>query len=581
MAQNEWESAPIDKTDPTNLINFGKKTGSVDNFKKLNPNLQENLISAAEAFYKRTGEKLQVNSSYRSVQDQKRLYDESIAAGREGFTASGMPIAKPGQSKHQSEVAVDIQQGSNPIAREILSQYGLQRPHKNDPVHFEFVPVTPKEAPQPQTTQPMQPAQPTAPVAVAPQQPASPAPRQRGRIGPQPGGFMGAEGSGPTLADLGNVVKQGGQNLATLTNPLARGATFGTSVYPEAAIRQQPGESYQQALARTRQIYEQQGQAFPEYQLGGELVGGLISGGGAGAGLTKVAAPVVGKALAPVVGQTLAGAAGAGTTTYTATPETTAQQAGIAAGVGGAIGGGATAVTALGNKLINKLGEKTIREGVENALIRAQSENAIERNAARSDLTGIFKERYDQFQRNAHRQKWQEFLGAETPAEAKAIAKGMSLADFARFTTQNIDTLNYAREASRAAGVAPGGGTLAEQKMANILRLRSLAEGAMGQQMMPATLGGLGGALVGGNYGVDPTTAGFGGALAGAMLGPRVISMGSGAAGAYALTPSLQRAMLSAGPVTQAVSTPIVGQAAKSMTAKPVNEWESAPRVKD
>jgi hypothetical protein len=277
----------------------------------------------------------------------------------------------------------------------------------------------------------------------------------------------------------------------------------------------------------------------------------------------------------------LAGAAGAGTTTYTATPETTAQQAGIAAGVGGAIGGGATAVTALGNKLINKLGEKTIREGVENALIRAQSENAIERNAARSDLTGIFKERYDQFQRNAHRQKWQEFLGAETPAEAKAIAKGMSLADFARFTTQNIDTLNYAREASRAAGVAPGGGTLAEQKMANILRLRSLAEGAMGQQMMPATLGGLGGALVGGNYGVDPTTAGFGGALAGAMLGPRVISMGSGAAGAYALTPSLQRAMLSAGPVTQAVSTPIVGQAAKSMTAKPVNEWESAPRVKD
>jgi hypothetical protein len=582
MAQNEWESAPIDKTDPSNLLNFGRRTGSIDNFKKLDPNLQQNLIDAAEEYFKRTGQKLQVNSSYRSVQDQKRLYDESISAGREGFTASGMPIAKPGQSKHQSSVAVDIQQGRNPIAQEILSQYGLKQTVKNDPVHFEFAPVTPKAEPKPvQPTQP-QPVQPVAPVAVAQPQPAPPAPpRQRGRIGPQPGGFMGAEGPGPTLADFANAVKQGGQNLATLTNPLARGATFGASVYPEAAIRQQPGESYQQALARTRQIYEQQGQAFPAYQIGGELVGGLVSGVGAGAGLTKAAAPVVGKALAPVVGQTLAGAGGAGTTTYTATPETTAQQAGIAAGVGGAIGGGATAVTALGNKLVNKLGQKTIREGVESALVKAQSENAIERTNARSDLTNIFYDRYKQFQRSADKPQWQKFLGVDDPKVAKDIAKNMSMADFARLTTQNVDSLNFAREAASAAGTAPRAGAKAEQGMANILRLRSLAEGAVGQQMMPATLGGLGGALYGGAMGYDPTTTGFGGALAGAMLGPRVVAMGSGAAGAYALTPAFQRAVISAGPAAQAVSTPIVGQAAKSMTAKPANEWESAPIVKD
>jgi hypothetical protein len=581
MAQNEWESAPIDKTDPTNLINFGKKTGSVDNFKKLDPNLQQNLINAAEAFYQRTGEKLQVNSGYRSVQDQKRLYDESIAAGREGFTASGMPIAKPGQSKHQSKVAVDIQQGRNPVAQEILSQYGLKQPHKNDPVHFEFAPVTPKAEPQ---TQPVQPVQPVAvapqPIQAAQPAPAAPQPRQRGRIGPQPGGFMGAEGPGPTLADFGNVIKQGGQNLATLTNPLARGATFGTSVYPEAAIRQQPGESYQQALARTRQIYEQQGQAFPAYQMGGELVGGLISGVGAGAGLTKVAAPVVGKALAPVVGQTLAGAAGAGTTTYTATPETTLEQAGIAAGVGGAVGGGATAVTALGNKLINKLGEKTIRESVENALVKAQSPNTIERKTARSDLINIFGDRYKIFQRSADKPKWKEMLGVDDPKEAKEIAKNMSLPDFSRMMTESADRLTFAREAAYKSGIAPRAGALSEEKVAQVLKYRSLAEGAMGQ-LAPTTLGGLGGALVGGTYGVDPTTAGFGGALAGAVLGPRAVSMGSGAAGAYTLSPALKRAVVAAGPAMQTISTPIVGQAAKSMTAKPVNEWESAPRVKD
>ena len=157
----------------------------------------------------------------------------------------------------------------------------------------------------------------------------------------------------------------------------------------------------------------------------------------------------------------------------------------------------------------------------------------------------------------------------------------MTMADFARLTTQNVDSLNFAREASRAAGTAPRAGAIAEKESANILRLRSLAEGAVGQQMMPATLGGLGGALYGGSMGYDPTTTGFGGALAGAMLGPRVVSMGSGAAGAYALTPALQRAVVSAGPATQAISTPIVGQAAKSMTAKPVNEWESAPIVRD
>jgi hypothetical protein len=153
------------------------------------------------------------------------------------------------------------------------------------------------------------------------------------------------------------------------------------------------------------------------------------------------------------------------------------------------------------------------------------------------------------------------------------------VADFARLTTQNVDSLNFARNAASAAGTAPRAGAQAEQGMANILRLRSLAQGAMGQQMMPATLGGLGGAVVGSTMGYDPTTTGFGGALAGAMLGPRVVSMGSGAAGAYALSPALQRAVVSAGPATQAVSTPIVGQSAKSMTA--TNEWESAPIVKD
>jgi hypothetical protein len=586
MAKNEWESAPIDKSDPTNLLVFGSRTGSVDNFNKLDPALRQNLIDAAEAYYQRTGKKLQVNSSFRSVEDQKRLYDESVKAGRPGIGPTGMPIAKPGRSRHQSAMAIDIQQGkSDPVAREILGQYGLVQTVKNDPVHFEMAPIATGAPAQPQPVQ-AQPVQ--EPVQAQPVQapPPAPQPRQRGRIGPQPGGFMGAEGPGPTISDIANAIRQGGQNLATLVNPMVRGATFGTSVYPEAAIRQQPGETYEQALARTRQIYEQQGQAFPGFQIAGELAGGVASGVGAGAALTKAAAPVAGSVLAPIIGQGAAGAAGAGLTTYTARPETTATEAGIAAGIGGAIGGGATAATALGSKLVNTVGSRVVRENVEGALAKLESPNAAERRDAAIALNAIFGDRFRQFKNTADRPQWRSIIGVDNPAAAKEIAKNMTIADFARMSTESIDNLNFARTASAAAGTAPRAGAQAEQQMATALRMRTLLQGTQaGQQMIPTTLSGLGGALIGGAMGYDPTTTGFGGALAGAVLGPAMARGAGSGAGVLALTPSFQRAMTQVGPVTQAIATPATGQVAKVLTApqaaQPVNEWESAPIAKD
>ena len=103
----------------------------------LDPTLRERVIKAAVEYNAATGGgRLTINSAYRSPADQKRLYEESIRAGREGFTASNMPIAKPGDSPHEKGLAVDIQEHNNPAAMAALNRAGLYNRVRGDPVHF-------------------------------------------------------------------------------------------------------------------------------------------------------------------------------------------------------------------------------------------------------------------------------------------------------------------------------------------------------------------------------------------------------------------------------------------------------------
>jgi len=93
-------------------------------------------VSKATAEYKQvTGKTATITSGVREREKQERMYNEYVAGGRKG-----KPVAPPGNSKHETGNAVDINQAdADAMARMgILQKYGLNRPVANDPVHIEL-----------------------------------------------------------------------------------------------------------------------------------------------------------------------------------------------------------------------------------------------------------------------------------------------------------------------------------------------------------------------------------------------------------------------------------------------------------
>ena len=90
-------------------------------------------MGAASQYFEQTGKKLTLNSARRSREKQQELYDEYIKRGK-----TGMPVAPPGTSLHESGRAVDIEQGkTDKVAIGALNSAGLfQTVMPNDPVHF-------------------------------------------------------------------------------------------------------------------------------------------------------------------------------------------------------------------------------------------------------------------------------------------------------------------------------------------------------------------------------------------------------------------------------------------------------------
>jgi hypothetical protein len=121
------------------VLDFGSASGSKTNFEGLDPVLQNKVVTAAAEFNEASGgkDKIKINSAKRDAADQQRLWDESVANGREGKTASGMPIGKPGTSKHERGLAVDIQNYNDPKAVAAMNKQGLRQTVPGDPVHFE------------------------------------------------------------------------------------------------------------------------------------------------------------------------------------------------------------------------------------------------------------------------------------------------------------------------------------------------------------------------------------------------------------------------------------------------------------
>lgn len=79
-------------------------------------------------------------SGDRDFAKQTEIYNESVAAGRPGRTASGNPIAKPGTSKHETGNAIDVDmKRATPEQIQALKAKGFTQPMPDkDPNHWEL-----------------------------------------------------------------------------------------------------------------------------------------------------------------------------------------------------------------------------------------------------------------------------------------------------------------------------------------------------------------------------------------------------------------------------------------------------------
>jgi hypothetical protein len=120
------------------VLDFTARSGSASAFKGLDDRVESATIAAAEQYLAATGKKFQINSAKRDPDDQKRLWDESVAAGRPGRGPTGMAVARPGRSPHEHGLAVDIQNYNDPAAVNAMNRQGLKQKVPGDPVHFSF-----------------------------------------------------------------------------------------------------------------------------------------------------------------------------------------------------------------------------------------------------------------------------------------------------------------------------------------------------------------------------------------------------------------------------------------------------------
>ena len=123
---------------PEDVLQFSGASGSRENFDGLNADMKGALLSAGQQYFEQTGQKLKMNSGFRSPEDQPRLYNETKNANRPGVGPTGMPVAQPGSSPHEKGRAVDIQNYTDPKAVAAMNSAGLRQTVPKDPVHFQL-----------------------------------------------------------------------------------------------------------------------------------------------------------------------------------------------------------------------------------------------------------------------------------------------------------------------------------------------------------------------------------------------------------------------------------------------------------
>lgn len=114
--------------DPTKIINFTGRTGDLAHFKQLQPSVYNSFLAMANEYYQNSGKKLQVNSAYRSAEEQA------------GTNSGNNPKAAPGKSLHQQGKALDINssQRTELASMGLLAKHGFRLPGFEDPPHIEM-----------------------------------------------------------------------------------------------------------------------------------------------------------------------------------------------------------------------------------------------------------------------------------------------------------------------------------------------------------------------------------------------------------------------------------------------------------
>jgi hypothetical protein len=104
--------------------------------------MQVAVLNAAADYKRETGNKLQVNSAKRSIEDQTRLYNTSVRNGTPGVQPNGRLVARPNpNAPHMRGNAIDLQQGISDTARtnRILARHKLINDFgRRDLPHYEL-----------------------------------------------------------------------------------------------------------------------------------------------------------------------------------------------------------------------------------------------------------------------------------------------------------------------------------------------------------------------------------------------------------------------------------------------------------
>jgi len=112
---------------PEDVIKFGTNTGSREHFDKLEPAVKAAFMNMAMEYKSMTGDKLQINSAFRSPEEQANV------------NSGNNPRAAPGRSLHQQGRALDIQtsQADYLISQGLLDKHGFKSGRAfNDPPHI-------------------------------------------------------------------------------------------------------------------------------------------------------------------------------------------------------------------------------------------------------------------------------------------------------------------------------------------------------------------------------------------------------------------------------------------------------------